>query len=102
VVIETCDFELELSDRVWEMDEDSEQAQKLANMQAMRDFMNALVRRIEPAGDRRIDKGEEEDEFQSEGVGDGRKYRIPMKEAFAMGGTDFALWRMAARRRRGG
>ena len=66
VVIETCDFELELSDRVWEMDEDSEQAQKLANMQAMRDFMNALVRRIEPAGDRRIDKGEEEDEFQWE------------------------------------
>jgi hypothetical protein len=66
VVIETCDFELELSERVWEMDEDSEQAQKLANMQAMRDFMNALVRRIEPAGDRRIDSGEEEDEFQWE------------------------------------
>jgi hypothetical protein len=66
VVIETCDFELELSERVWEMDEDSEQAQKLANMQAMRDFMNALVRRIEPAGDRRIDNGEEEDEFQWE------------------------------------
>ncbi len=66
VVIETCDFELQLSERVWEMDEDSEEAQKLANMQAMRDFMNALVRRIEPAGDRRIDSGEEEDEFQWE------------------------------------
>ena len=66
VVIETCDFELELSERVWEMDEDAEEAQKLANMQAMRDFMNALVKRIEPAGDRRIDSGEEEDEFQWE------------------------------------
>lgn len=66
VVIETCDFELELSERIWEMDEDAEEAQKLANMQAMRDFMNALVRRIEPAGDRRIDSGEEEDEFQWE------------------------------------
>lgn len=66
VVIETCDFELELSERVWEMDEDAEEAQKLANMHAMRDFMNALVRRIEPAGDRRIDSGDEEDEFQWE------------------------------------
>jgi hypothetical protein len=66
VVIETCDFELELSDRIWEMDEDAEEAQKLANMQAMRDFMNALVRRVEPADDRRIDNGEEEDEFQWE------------------------------------
>lgn len=66
VVIETCDFELELSERVWLMDEDAEEAQKLANMQAMRDFMNALVRRIEPAGDRRIDSGDEEDEFQWE------------------------------------
>lgn len=66
VVLETCNFELELSERVWEMDEDAEEAQKLANMQAMRDFMNALVRRIEPAGDRRIDSGEEEDEFQWE------------------------------------
>lgn len=66
VVIETCDFELELSERVWEMDEDAEEAQKLANMQAMRDFMNALVKRIEPAGDRRLDSSEEEDEFQWE------------------------------------
>jgi hypothetical protein len=66
VVIETCDFELELSERVWVMDEDSEEAQKLANMQAMRDFMNALVRRIGPAAERRVDSGEEEDEFQWE------------------------------------
>ena len=65
VVIETCDFELSLSERVWEMDDDSEEAQKLANMQAMRDFMNLLVRRIEPA-DRPVDTGEEEDEFQWE------------------------------------
>lgn len=66
VVIETCDFELVLSDRLWEMDEDAEEAQKLANMQAMRDFMNALVRRIEPADDRRDEGGGEEDEFQWE------------------------------------
>ena len=65
VVIETCDFALELSEHVWEMDDDAEDAQKLANMQAMRDFMNQLVRRIEPA-DRPGDTGEEEDEFQWE------------------------------------
>ncbi len=64
VVIETCDFELELSERVWEMDDDAEEAQKLANMQAMRDFMNNLVRRIDPS-DRTADS-EEEDEFQWE------------------------------------
>ena len=65
VVIETCDFTLELSERVWEMDDDAEEAQKLANMQAMRDFMNQLVRRIEPA-DRQADTGDEENEFQWE------------------------------------
>lgn len=65
VVIETCDFALELSEHVWEMDDDAEEAQKLANMQAMRDFMNLLVRRIEPT-DRPGDDGDEEDEFQWE------------------------------------
>ncbi|QJE96514.1 hypothetical protein [Luteolibacter luteus] len=65
VVIETCDFALELSEHVWEMDDDAEEAQKLANMQAMRDFMNVLVRRIEPT-DRPGDDGDEEDEFQWE------------------------------------
>ncbi|WP_035609882.1 hypothetical protein [Haloferula sp. BvORR071] len=65
VVIETCDFELKLSDHTWEMDDDAEEAQKLANMQAMRDFMNDLVRRIEPA-DRKVDDDGEEDEFQWE------------------------------------
>lgn len=65
VVIETCDFELELSDRMWEMDDDAEEAQKLANMQAMRDFMGRLVARVEHA-DRDVDDGGEEDEFQWE------------------------------------
>jgi hypothetical protein len=65
VVIETCDYALELSEHVWEMDDDGEDAQKLANMQAMRDFMNLLVRRIEPT-DRPGNDGDEEDEFQWE------------------------------------
>jgi hypothetical protein len=63
VVIETCDFELEVSERLWEMDEDSEEAQKLANMHAMRDFMNHLIRRVEPPEN---STGGDEDEFQWE------------------------------------
>ncbi len=63
VVIETCDFELEVSERLWEMDEDSEEAQKLANMHAMRDFMNHLIRRVEPPENA---AGGDEDEFQWE------------------------------------
>ena len=66
VVIETCDFALELSEHVWEMDDDAEEAQKLANMQAMRDFMNLLVRRIEPTDRPGDDGDDEEDEFQWE------------------------------------
>lgn len=100
VVIETCGFELELSERVWEMDEDGEEAQKLANMQAMRDFMNALVRRSELA-DGAEGRGGGEDEFQweerlkqSERLADAYQEVIEKylddpdaerKEAFAMG-----------------
>ena len=43
VVIESTDFDLHLSERTWSMDEDAEEAQKLANLQAMRDFLSALT-----------------------------------------------------------
>lgn len=43
VVIEADDYELELSDHAWRMDADAEEAQKLANMQAMRDFLEGLI-----------------------------------------------------------
>lgn len=65
VVIETSGYELELSERRWEMDEDGEEAQKLANLQAMRDFMNAMVRRSEPA-EGAAERADAEDEFQWE------------------------------------
>lgn len=100
VVIESGDFELQLSDRLWEMDEDGEEAQKLANLQAMRDFMNTLVRRNEPADGTRGRPGGE-DEFQweerlkqSERLADAYQEVIEKylddpdaerKEAFAMG-----------------
>ncbi len=48
VVIETTDFRMEISPHEWQMDEDAEEAQKLANLNAMRDFMAQVIRRREP------------------------------------------------------
>lgn len=62
VVIETADYLLEVSPHEWEMDEDDEEAQKLANLQAMRDFMAQVIRRREPSEDDGKDP-EELDEF---------------------------------------
>jgi hypothetical protein len=49
VVIESSSFQLEPSAHEWEMDEDAEQAQKLANLNAMRDFMAQVIQRGEPS-----------------------------------------------------
>jgi len=62
VLIETADFTLEVSDRSWEMDEDDEQAQRMANQHAMREFMTAVIQRREPCDD----KADEADEFEWE------------------------------------
>ncbi len=50
VVIETSDFALSISPHEWEMDEDAEDAQKLANLNSMRDFMTQVIRRRNPDG----------------------------------------------------
>lgn len=55
VVLESADFELDISDHSWEMDEDAEEAQKLANLNAMRDFMAQVIRRREPGDDEDLD-----------------------------------------------
>jgi hypothetical protein len=49
VVLESSSFRMEISDHEWEMDEDAEEAQKLANLNAMRDFMAQVIRRREPS-----------------------------------------------------
>jgi hypothetical protein len=65
VVIETADYQLEVSPHEWMMDEDDEEAQKLANLQAMRDFMAQIIRRREPSeSDEKFP--EELDEFEWE------------------------------------
>ncbi|MCH7225397.1 hypothetical protein [Haloferula sp. A504] len=64
VVIETTDYELELSDPEWRMDADAEEAQKLANLQAMRDFLERIIDRRPFQPDR--PEGVEDDEFEWE------------------------------------
>ena len=51
VVLESANFELDISDHLWEMDEDAEDAQKLANLHAMRDFMAQFIRRRDPGAE---------------------------------------------------
>jgi hypothetical protein len=45
VVIEASSYVMKISPHEWTMDEDAEEAQKLANLHAMRDFMAQLIRR---------------------------------------------------------
>ena len=50
ILIEANDFKLRISGHRWHMDEDDEEAQKLANLQAMRDFMARVINRDGKAG----------------------------------------------------
>jgi len=58
VVIEATSYQMEISAQEWMMDEDAEEAQKLANLNAMRDFMAQLIRRREGADSPAHDAGE--------------------------------------------
>lgn len=62
VVIETTEYKLDVSPHEWTMDVDSEEAQKLANLNAMRDFMAQVIRRREPS-DEAEDCADDMDEF---------------------------------------
>ncbi|GAA5130404.1 hypothetical protein JIN84_04655 [Luteolibacter yonseiensis] len=50
VVIESAGYTLTISPHEWQMDEDGEDAQKLANLNSMRDFMAQVIRRRDPEG----------------------------------------------------
>jgi hypothetical protein len=66
VVIESSSFRLTVSESAWTMDEDAEQAQQLANLQAMRDFMASVIRRPNEGQTKRPASPEELDEFEWE------------------------------------
>jgi hypothetical protein len=62
VVIESADFRMKVSPHEWQMDADAEEAQKLANLNAMRDFMAQVINRPEPGATDATDP-EELDEY---------------------------------------
>lgn len=93
VLIESNGYELEISDPAWVMDEDAEEAQKLANLHAMRDCMTQLIRRVDPlAGDDEFvweERLKESERLSEAFVQVREKYGddadAQRKEAFAMG-----------------
>lgn len=66
VVIESAGYRLEISPHEWEMDEDAEAAQKLANLNAMRDFMAQIIQRRQPDAAETAKHPEELDEYEWE------------------------------------
>ncbi len=66
VLIETSDYRLTVTEHHWQMDADSEQAQQLANLHAMRDFMASLILRRKPSEEDIAAAGDELDEYQWE------------------------------------
>lgn len=48
VVVESSEFKMTIFPHEWQMDEDAEEAQKLANLNAMRDFMSQVIQRRNP------------------------------------------------------
>jgi hypothetical protein len=95
VLIESTRFKLRISEHVWEMDEDDEEAQKLANLHAMRDFMARVIDRGGQPRDRDADDEEgarimAESERVSRAFGEvlekyGDDPESERKEAFVMG-----------------
>ncbi|MBK8038031.1 MAG: hypothetical protein IPK22_13010 [Verrucomicrobiaceae bacterium] len=61
VVIESADFELQITEFTWQMDEAEEQAQQFANLNAMRNWLATIIQRPEKKDDD-DDDGFDEDE----------------------------------------
>lgn len=66
VLIETSDYRLTVTEHLWQMDSDSEQAQQLANLHAMRDFMATLIRRKKTSEPETSSESDELDEYEWE------------------------------------
>lgn len=59
-LVESADFEIIVHEHAWEMDEDEEAAQKMANMHAMREYLADVIQRQESSDD------DEEESFTEE------------------------------------
>ncbi len=63
VVIESADFELQITEFTWQMDEAEEQAQQFANLNAMRNWLATIIQRPEKKDDDDEDGFEEDEEI---------------------------------------
>lgn len=62
VVIESADFELQITEFTWQMDEAEEQAQQFANLNAMRNWLASIIQRPEKNDDDDEDDFDEDDD----------------------------------------
>jgi hypothetical protein len=69
VVIESADFEMQITEFAWQMDEAEEQAQQFANLNAMRNWLATIIRRPE-----KKPRDDEDDTFDADD-------EAPMSEA---------------------
>jgi hypothetical protein len=75
VVIESADFEIGISEGVWEMDEAAEEAQRRSNMEAMRTWLATIIQRREL----------ESDEFDTDFDDDEDAWEASLKESDRIG-----------------
>jgi hypothetical protein len=59
-LVETADLEIIVHEHAWEMDEDEEAAQKMANMHAMREYLADVIQRQESSEDDELESLTEE------------------------------------------
>lgn len=60
-VVESADFEIDVTEHAWQMDEDEEAAQRMANMHSMREYLADIIQRPEAP-----EEGEFDDELRQE------------------------------------
>ena len=68
VVIESADFQLGISEWLWEMDEAQEEAQKMTNLHAMRGWLAGIIQRPEPKNDDDYEKFDDSEESWEESL----------------------------------
>ncbi len=65
-VVESADFEIEVAEHVWQMDEDEEAAQRMANLHAMREYLADIIQRPSAPEDGTYDDELRQEDFTEE------------------------------------
>ena len=65
-VVESADFEIDVTEHAWQMDEDEEAAQRMANMHSMREYLADIIQRPEAPEDGEFDDELRQEDFTEE------------------------------------